>query len=211
MKLTWIVFNIVTDILFATLPIPLVWKLKINIRTKISLIVILSLGWFACGAAIVKAAQQYTVLDDPDWSVNDSFNVWNYIELTIGILAASLPALKPLFNWALDTARGYSSNGRTNGKFRPSAYAAAHSLGYHNMASQENRSIPMRSLRGEGERTNRSRDPYSVQVSTNHPEHSGKADKDAWDIVNAKDSTESINSLGPGPKDIMMTTEVRIS
>ncbi|OAG02010.1 uncharacterized protein CC84DRAFT_1046309, partial [Paraphaeosphaeria sporulosa] len=96
-------FNIITDVLFATLPIPLIWKLQINMRTKISLVVVLSLGWFACAAAIVKAAQQYTVLDDPDWTVHDSFNVWNYIELTVGIIAASLPALKPLFHWALNT------------------------------------------------------------------------------------------------------------
>lgn len=47
-----------------------------NIRTKVSLIVVLSLGWFACVAAIIKAVQQYHVFDDPDWTVWDSFNVW---------------------------------------------------------------------------------------------------------------------------------------
>ncbi|KAF2440194.1 hypothetical protein P171DRAFT_369181, partial [Karstenula rhodostoma CBS 690.94] len=105
--------NITTDVLFATLPIPLIWKLHINMRTKISLIVILSLGWFASAAAIVKVAKQYTVLDDLDWTAHDSFNVWNYIELTVGIIAASLPALKPLFHWALYTVSAFSSSGRT--------------------------------------------------------------------------------------------------
>ncbi|PVH98848.1 hypothetical protein DM02DRAFT_484891, partial [Periconia macrospinosa] len=99
-------FNIITDVLFATLPIPLIWKLQLNMRTKISLIGILSLGWFACAAAIIKAIRQWHVFDEPDWTVYNSFNVWNFIELTIGIIAASLPSLKPLFNWFLKTARG---------------------------------------------------------------------------------------------------------
>ena len=37
--------NIATDVLLATLPIPKVWKLQVNVRTKISLIAILSLGF----------------------------------------------------------------------------------------------------------------------------------------------------------------------
>ncbi|KAF2644632.1 hypothetical protein P280DRAFT_487198 [Massarina eburnea CBS 473.64] len=102
-------FNVVTDVLFATLPIPLIWKLQLNTRTKLSLIVVLSLGWFACAAAIVKAIQQWYVLQEPDWTVHDSFNVWNYIEFTIGILAASLPPLKPLVNRFLETARAITS------------------------------------------------------------------------------------------------------
>ncbi|KAF2873389.1 hypothetical protein BDV95DRAFT_604898 [Massariosphaeria phaeospora] len=64
---------------------------------------ILSLGWFACAAAIIKAIQQWNVIGDLDWTVHDSFNVWNFIEFTIGIIAASLPSLKPLFNWFLET------------------------------------------------------------------------------------------------------------
>ncbi|KAF1846117.1 uncharacterized protein K460DRAFT_239927, partial [Cucurbitaria berberidis CBS 394.84] len=94
-------FNIITDVLFACLPVPLIWQLQLNFRTKVSLIVILSLGWFACVAAIIKAVKQWTVLTEPDWTVKDSFNVWNYIEFTVGIIAASLPTIKPLFNWFL--------------------------------------------------------------------------------------------------------------
>lgn len=37
--------NIFTDFVFATLPIPIISKLQINTRTKISLIGILSLGY----------------------------------------------------------------------------------------------------------------------------------------------------------------------
>lgn len=180
-------------------------------RTKLSLIGVLSLGWFACAAAIVKAVQQWTVLDDPDWTTHDSFNIWNFIELTIGIVAASLPALKPLFNWALNTARAISSGTRTKAGGRPSAYAGAHSLGYHNMGSHASKSIPMHSFHGKGDVESGSRNPYSVQITTQHSQHSGKADKDTWDTVNAMDSEESIKPLGAGSKDITITTEVRVS
>jgi hypothetical protein len=37
--------NIFTDFVFATLPIPVIWPLQINMRTKITLLCILSLGY----------------------------------------------------------------------------------------------------------------------------------------------------------------------
>ncbi|CAK1357409.1 hypothetical protein CB0940_07853 [Cercospora beticola] len=89
--------NVVTDFLLAALPIPVIIKLQVNRRTKISLIAILSLGYFACAAGIVKAVKQSRWFDEADPFWHNSFNVWNMIELCIGITAASLPALRPLF------------------------------------------------------------------------------------------------------------------
>ncbi|KAF2090079.1 hypothetical protein K490DRAFT_71751 [Saccharata proteae CBS 121410] len=114
--------NIATDILFASLPIPLIWNLQINKRTKSSLICILSLGYFASAAAAVKCIKQYHVFADPDWTVQDSYNVWNDIELNMGIIAASLPALKPVFNWFLQTARAITSG--TNNTARGASASA---------------------------------------------------------------------------------------
>ncbi|KAF2263578.1 hypothetical protein CC78DRAFT_568907 [Lojkania enalia] len=203
-------FNIITDVLFATLPIPLIWQLQLTQRTKISLIAVLSLGWFASAAAIVKAVKQWNVLDEPDWTVNDAFNVWNYIEFTIGIIAASLPALKPLFNWFLETARVITSGGRTKGSgYKASGYKGANSLGYHK--TSEN-SIALQSLTAKGDITSGAKSPYNVRVST-HP--TGLADKEAWDMERAKTSDESIlplqgNEIPPSGNRILMTREVRI-
>ncbi|KAF2840995.1 hypothetical protein M501DRAFT_902028, partial [Patellaria atrata CBS 101060] len=121
--------NIATDVLFAVLPIPLILSLKVNRRTKISLTLILSLGIFACAAGMVKAVQQYHVLTDRDWTVHDSFNVWNDIELNVGIVAASLPSLKPLFAWMLDSARALTNNSENRSRPR-SIYPRNSSLGY---------------------------------------------------------------------------------
>lgn len=38
-------FNIFTDVCFATLPIPIIWVLQMKLRTRVYLIVVLSLGY----------------------------------------------------------------------------------------------------------------------------------------------------------------------
>jgi hypothetical protein len=96
------VINITTDVLFAILPIPVVLKLQINKRTKASLIVVLSLGFFACVAGILKARLQVKLPDMPDQGFENWFNIWYMLELCFGILAASLPTLKPLFSAVLE-------------------------------------------------------------------------------------------------------------
>jgi hypothetical protein len=59
----------------------------------------------ACSASIVKTVIQASVLSNTDSLRNDSYFVWNSIELYIGILAASLPSLRPLFRRFLETTR----------------------------------------------------------------------------------------------------------
>lgn len=61
--------NVITDILFATLPLPLIWKLQTNRRTRVSLGVILSLGYFACAAGLVKGVKQANFLKIKDASL----------------------------------------------------------------------------------------------------------------------------------------------
>ncbi|KAK5114349.1 hypothetical protein LTR62_002601 [Meristemomyces frigidus] len=113
------IINILTDVLFAVLPIPIILKLQINLRAKISLVFILALGFTACAAGVVKATLQTKFLSQPDSLWHDSFNVWNMIELCLGILAASLPSLKPLFARFIETTRtilGASGSSRQQSK-----------------------------------------------------------------------------------------------
>lgn len=114
------IINIITDILFAVLPIPVILKLQVNKRSKITLIVVLSLGFIACIAGIIKARLQVTAIQTPDSAFENSFQVWNMLELCLGILAASLPTLKPLFAAVLDGTRsrlGTHSRSRTAGMY----------------------------------------------------------------------------------------------
>ncbi|CAO2649724.1 Nn.00g010160.m01.CDS01 [Neocucurbitaria sp. VM-36] len=201
-------FNIITDVLFASLPIPLIWQLQLNIRTKISLIIILSLGWFACAAAIIKAIKQWHVLTDLDWTVEDSFNVWNYIEFTVGIIAASLPTLKPLFNWFLEAARAMTTGNRSKGA---SYGVSGNSRGYQNKTEQWNKDIAMDSFPSKGDSSpTSSKSPYHVRITT---QATGRADKEGWE-AQRKDSDESIMPLQPhhalNSNGIVMTREVSV-
>ncbi|OAG36316.1 hypothetical protein AYO21_09481 [Fonsecaea monophora] len=106
--------NIATDVLFALLPIPVVWKLQANLRTKLTLCFVLGLGLFACASSIIKTVKQAHALEDPDWTFHDSFFMWNNIEFNIGILAASLPSLRPLFAKLLGVTQRFTSNNSRN-------------------------------------------------------------------------------------------------
>lgn len=121
------VINCLTDFLLALLPVPLIWQLKLNVRTRISLIAILSLGVFAGAAGVFRATVFDTILHDPRRFVHDKWMMWNYVELTVGIIAGSLPALKTLFIRVLNAARERTATGtgRVTGHGRPDT------LGYH--------------------------------------------------------------------------------
>lgn len=116
-----LVINCLTDFLLALLPVPLIWQLKLNVRTRMSLIAILSLGVSAGAAGVFRATVFNTILHDPRRFVHDKWMMWNYVELTVGIIAGSLPALKPLFLRVLNAARERTAvgTGRVTGSGRP--------------------------------------------------------------------------------------------
>ncbi|KAK5130555.1 hypothetical protein LTR08_001935 [Meristemomyces frigidus] len=99
------VINILTDVLFAVLPIPIIIRLQVNLRTKFILAVILSLGFVACAAGMVKTHLQFKFLEEKDWLWRDDFMVWGMLELCLGIMAGSLASLKPLLSKMLATAK----------------------------------------------------------------------------------------------------------
>ena len=166
---------------------------------------ILSLGWFACAAAIVKAVKQWNILSEPDWTVGDSFNVWNFVEFTIGIIAASLPALKPFFNWFFETARAFTSAGRT----KMGDYKGGSGLrGYQNTTEQWGKNIQMDSLPGNTAVYSQtsSNKGYDVQVT-------GVADREGWEAHRKSD--ESIEPLRQprhtlAPHGIVVSREISV-
>ncbi|KAF3059616.1 hypothetical protein GL218_04836 [Daldinia childiae] len=103
--------NIVTDLFFALLPIPILWNVKINARTKASLICVLGLGVFACAAAIVKAAflSSYGKSGDFLWD-SANLSIWVVVETNTGIIAACLPCIKPMFKTIFESSLRYRSS-----------------------------------------------------------------------------------------------------
>ncbi|KAI0152745.1 hypothetical protein GGR57DRAFT_170437 [Xylariaceae sp. FL1272] len=106
--------SIFTDILLASLPIPVIWKLQIPRKTRIYLILVLALGWAAVAIGIVKTIGQinYNPFGDTMYEVSVIF--WAFVQLNISIIAACAPSLKNMLKPLLGLAstRGTSSNKR---------------------------------------------------------------------------------------------------
>ncbi|KAF2267549.1 hypothetical protein CC78DRAFT_541507 [Lojkania enalia] len=123
--------NILTDIVLALLPVPLIWTLQVNKRTKASLIFILGLGFFACAAAIIKTPLLWHFFDDMDSTGERSwYYAWQIIEMNVAILAATLPALKPAFRWLLETAKTLATGVSGNRTANSNGYKRQVSSGY---------------------------------------------------------------------------------
>lgn len=56
--LQFIGLSIFTDILLASLPIPVIWQLQLKTKVRVYLIIMLALGWGAVGIGVVKAIYQ---------------------------------------------------------------------------------------------------------------------------------------------------------
>lgn len=112
--------NITTDLLFSIIiPIPMLWNVQMNIRTKSSIIGILSLGIFATAAALVKLSYLPSYGKQGDW-LWDSRNItiWTVIETNIAIVAGNLPCMKPLFHRVLGSIYGSGSRDQpSHGKY----------------------------------------------------------------------------------------------
>ncbi|KAK4202316.1 hypothetical protein QBC40DRAFT_321860 [Triangularia verruculosa] len=94
---------VLTDVIFALLPVPMLWKVQLNWKVKSAVAAILSLGLFAAVAAIVKITflSSYGKHGDFLWDSTD-LTIWTTIEICTAIIAASSPCLKPLFKTLFD-------------------------------------------------------------------------------------------------------------
>ncbi|OCK79704.1 hypothetical protein K432DRAFT_59635 [Lepidopterella palustris CBS 459.81] len=133
---TNVALNITTDILFSLIiPIPMLWNVQMNIRTKSSVIGVLALGVFATAAALVKTSFLPSYGKHGDW-LWDSRNltIWNVIESNIGIVAGNLPCMKPLFRRVLGSIYGGGSGNVSNNKYYGRGYApgTGHSVNNYN-------------------------------------------------------------------------------
>src|SRR4051812_19755388 len=92
-------------------------------------------------------------------------NTWGMVEMSIGIIAASLPTLKPLFKGLLETARAITSGGRTRkGTYRTKT------AGYSKTTDAWSQEIGLESMSKQS--------THGGNVSTRP---TGLADREAWE------------------------------
>lgn len=202
--------NIITDLLFAiVIPTPMLWNLNVHFRTRVSLIAILGLGVFACAAAVVKLGYvtNYGKLGDWLWD-SQNITIWTCVELNVGIIAGSLPCLRPIFRRFLGSTYGKSSRktpttgGNTNygrGTLRSGSNWHALGSGRRDADDQTDETSSQRAINATG------LDEYELQNRIASPQ--GITNKTTiLTQMDAKSSDDSIDRLGQYTPGITKTT-----
>ncbi|KAL7812219.1 hypothetical protein V8C26DRAFT_205814 [Trichoderma gracile] len=114
------VMTIASDWLYALLPIPMLWSVKMTSQAKATVILILGLGIFASIATIIRIKYLSTLQDTDDllYSATEVM-IWTIIEPGVAIVASSLATIRPLLRAM--KIHGFESTGRTHS--HPSAHA----------------------------------------------------------------------------------------
>ncbi|KAK3488836.1 uncharacterized protein B0T23DRAFT_321132 [Neurospora hispaniola] len=107
--------NIFTDWVTAFMPIPLLWNVQLNRNTKISVICVLGLGFFASISACVrlKYTVNLTAQENYLYALADIV-IWGYAENGMGLIVGCLMTLRPLLREVLRLG-GDTSHKQSNG------------------------------------------------------------------------------------------------
>ncbi|POS79481.1 hypothetical protein DHEL01_v202133 [Diaporthe helianthi] len=108
------VMTIVTDWLFALLPIPMIWHVKMSPQAKATVFVVLGLGVFASIATLIRLKFLSDLTDTSDilFAGTDAM-VWTLVEPGVAIVASSLVTIRPLLRKM--RLRGFESTERSHG------------------------------------------------------------------------------------------------
>ncbi|KAL8674500.1 MAG: hypothetical protein Q9168_001092 [Polycauliona sp. 1 TL-2023] len=122
-----------TDLICAIVPVSVLHRLQMSIRTKVALSFLMSLGVLTSGLAIGKCVTIRALFEeDYTWNITEP-GILTITEHYLGIIFASMPTLKPLFSKLLDatgSGSGSSSSKRSFQKIK-SGVAAEHGQGSH--------------------------------------------------------------------------------
>ncbi|KAK8029924.1 hypothetical protein PG993_011215 [Apiospora rasikravindrae] len=91
--------SIVTDLVLAILPGILLWNIRLKKTVKASVVVILGMAAFASCATIIRLRYLTLYNDQTEFMFSTgAIGLWSILEEGIGIIAGSLPALRPLLS-----------------------------------------------------------------------------------------------------------------
>ncbi|KAI1827833.1 hypothetical protein F4861DRAFT_291365 [Xylaria intraflava] len=104
------VANIVTDIIIVAMVIPFVWNLRIMKQKKWWFVWTFAVGSSACVASIVRLLYSIKVgSSDGTWDAAPAVIV-SAVEITVGMLAISIPTYQPLHKYIFGNGRGRRNN-----------------------------------------------------------------------------------------------------
>ncbi|KAJ5905135.1 uncharacterized protein N7473_002051 [Penicillium subrubescens] len=101
-------FNSATDFFLAVFPTVVFWNLNLKLRIKIGLIVLLSVGFIAMIASIIKTTKLDELPGITNLGATGGVELirWGYVENSIIIITSSIPCIRPLI---ISSVRKFSS------------------------------------------------------------------------------------------------------
>ncbi|KAJ0165375.1 hypothetical protein CTA2_11473 [Colletotrichum tanaceti] len=90
-------FSVICDFTFATLPIVLIWKLKMDKKTKLALVPIMAMACIASAAVVVRMPFVKDFKNPDFLYATVDIAIWSTTEQGLAITAGSLATLRPLF------------------------------------------------------------------------------------------------------------------
>ncbi|KAI4217415.1 MAG: hypothetical protein LQ351_000010 [Letrouitia transgressa] len=93
------IFNTVTDVIILLIPVKVVWKLQIDKKRKLGIILVFTVGSTAPVFSIVGLVVRLKISNSPDATYNQpKIYLWALAELTVGLICACTPILATLIN-----------------------------------------------------------------------------------------------------------------
>ncbi|KAJ5684618.1 uncharacterized protein N7477_000963 [Penicillium maclennaniae] len=103
------IMNVVTDLMVIALPLPHVWKLKLNVQKKIGLTSVFCVGIVISVISIIRLISIYKLnFEDPTYTMLDPI-MWTVLEPQLAIICANMPFFKTIIA-AFAPAMGSSSD-----------------------------------------------------------------------------------------------------
>ncbi|KAF2710568.1 hypothetical protein K504DRAFT_265654 [Pleomassaria siparia CBS 279.74] len=113
--------NVLVDIGLIATVLPRVLKLKLNNRQRYVLVGIVSIGWIAVAAGILRLVRVGMTLGKPGgivdapWDTYD-ISIWSSSEIYVGLVCAAAPGIKPLVSKILPKILGSTTKSRSQSR-----------------------------------------------------------------------------------------------
>ncbi|RJE25029.1 integral membrane protein [Aspergillus sclerotialis] len=123
--------NIFTDILTYSLPMKVIFTLRVPRKQNIALGFILCLGLLACVSSIIRITYIPVMLSSPDATyVISEAMYWSVIETNVGIFAASAPSFTAIASRFLPRIIGEYSGRKISGRWHGSSFGRKQESGF---------------------------------------------------------------------------------
>lgn len=131
------VISVFIDWLLATLPIAFLWDMQLSRKAKVGVCVLMAMGFFTGITSIVRTVVTKKVIAagktaDYSW-ISIELRVWGELEILIGLIAACIPTIKPIYSIAASTISSSWSRSKGGGSSGRRAYIEAESEDRHRL------------------------------------------------------------------------------